>query len=206
MTTRPPEPDQPMPSVPIVESGHVFRRSDGVCIGCKHVAGAPNTPTMCPTPPADVDREPARPQAPELQGIDLPAPTDAEGRQQTLDEIRAELPDGAGVQTIDIAIRNLSAAPNKTLAGIAKYAFEAGARMARNEQTGEHEQLYVHHDLVEPYADGIVRIALLYASEPMRPELVAQIEAEQAAMRESVQTRGRIDALLGGRRKKGKRR
>lgn len=131
------------------------------------------------------DDAPATPNHPALAA--LPGPLNEDGTPQTLKDIEAELPAGADGVAVDVSLRNLMTAPQKTLALIARKAYEYGVE----------GRPYVHHAVATELGDGsdTIRILLLTADEPRSEEALAREQAEREARAAKAATAKHFTAL-----------
>lgn len=142
------------------------------------------------TEPLDQERVPATPNHPAL--ANLPGPLNEDGTPQTLQEIQAELPEGADGFAIDVSLRNLMTQPNKTLSIIARKAYEAGVD----------GRPYVHHAATSNVEADVLRILLLTADEPRSAEAIEREEREKAEAKAALEAKVNIRGMFGLGRKR----
>lgn len=142
------------------------------------------------TEPTDTEQAPipvyAKPIDAELDT--LPGPVDDDGNAMTLQQIREELPDGARRIDIEVSMKNLMAAPQRTMAMLAAQAYAHGVRF------GGH----VHHEIAmeSPLeGDAAVRITLLVADEPETEEQLQRKAARKQMQREEYDRQARRSQL-----------
>lgn len=92
----------------------------------------------------------------------MPVPRNEDGTVMTRQQLADELPAGARQEHIDVSMRNLMVAPNKTLAALVRKGFERG--------TGDPNG-HVHHAVCVPMGEMNdpnceLRVTLFIADEP----------------------------------------